>query len=166
MDAFAVDLFRHNLWANLRLLDACRAIPDEQLDAVAPGTYGSVRDTLLHMLAAEGRYVGELSRERPDEPLVEGQPFPGLDVLGERAQSSGDALIRLATETSDNARVSGTYRGQPYETSASILFIQAINHATEHRAHVVSTLTPLGFDAPGLDALNYLQTGASSPPAN
>jgi hypothetical protein len=40
-----VDLFRHHLWANLRLLDSCEGLSDAQLDATVHGTFGSIRAT-------------------------------------------------------------------------------------------------------------------------
>jgi len=39
------DFFKYNLWANLRLLDACAHLSDAQLDATTRGTFGSVRET-------------------------------------------------------------------------------------------------------------------------
>jgi uncharacterized damage-inducible protein DinB len=42
------DFFTYNLWANLRLLDACA-----HLDATTRGTFGSVRETLMHLFASE-----------------------------------------------------------------------------------------------------------------
>ena len=43
------DFFQYTLWANLRLLDACAHLSDAQLDATTRGTFGSVRETLLHL---------------------------------------------------------------------------------------------------------------------
>ena len=47
------DFFTYNRWANLRLLDACAHLSDAHLDATTKGTFGSVRETLMHLLAAE-----------------------------------------------------------------------------------------------------------------
>jgi uncharacterized damage-inducible protein DinB len=47
------DFFTYKLWANLRLLDTCAHLSDAQLDATTRGTFGSVRETLLHLFAAE-----------------------------------------------------------------------------------------------------------------
>jgi uncharacterized damage-inducible protein DinB len=55
-DAIA-DLFKHNLWANLRLLDACASLSADDLASTCEGTYGPLGDTLTHMLASEERYV-------------------------------------------------------------------------------------------------------------
>ena len=40
-----VTLFRHNLWANLGLIDACATLDEAQLAATAVGTYGTIYDT-------------------------------------------------------------------------------------------------------------------------
>jgi hypothetical protein len=46
-------LFRHNLWANLRLLERCSELTGEQLDATIVGGFGSIQDTLEHIVRAE-----------------------------------------------------------------------------------------------------------------
>lgn len=40
------ELFRHDQWANLRLLDLCAVLDDEVPSAGAPRTFGPVRETL------------------------------------------------------------------------------------------------------------------------
>jgi uncharacterized damage-inducible protein DinB len=50
MASLLVTLYEHNTWANLRLLDFYAGLSDEQLDASAPGTFGRVRDTLVHIV--------------------------------------------------------------------------------------------------------------------
>ena len=47
------DFSQYNLWVNLRLLNACTHLSDAQLDATTKGTFGSVRETLMHLFAAE-----------------------------------------------------------------------------------------------------------------
>ena len=150
-----VELYRHNLWANLHLLDACAGLGDEQLDASAPGTFGRVRDTLVHLFAAEERYVALLSDQRPERPLSERDPFPGFEELRERARRSGEALIELAGQTPADRVLRGTWRDGPYEMLATVPLVQAINHATEHRAHVMTILTQRGVELPDIDGWAY-----------
>src|SRR5438876_57097 len=150
-----VEMFQHNLWANLRLLDACTDLVDDQLAATATGTYGPLGDTLVHLLAAEERYVSLLTDHEHDQPLMEEQPWPGLPELQKRAQASGAALIALAPRLRPQRIFRGTRRGRPYEFRAAIPLVQAINHATEHRAHVTTILTQLGIEPPALDGWNY-----------
>jgi uncharacterized damage-inducible protein DinB len=49
-------LFKYNLWANLRLLDSCAHLSDAHLDVTTKGTFGSVREILMHLFASEEGY--------------------------------------------------------------------------------------------------------------
>jgi uncharacterized damage-inducible protein DinB len=57
MNVGLVDFYKHHLWANLGLLDACAHLTDKQLNASAPGTYGRIGDTLVHPVRAEESYL-------------------------------------------------------------------------------------------------------------
>jgi uncharacterized damage-inducible protein DinB len=150
-----VEVFKHNLWANLRLLDACAALSEDDLQATAPGTYGKVRDTLVHLFASEGRYVEQFNDKRREFMLNEEQEFAGFEALRTHAVTSGEALITIAGRTNADRVLRGTYRDQPYVMLASILLVQAINHATEHRSHIISILSQRGVETPRLDGIGY-----------
>src|SRR5919205_104653 len=84
-------LFRHNTWANLKLLDFCARLSDEQLNASAVGTFGSIRDTLVHIVDAEVDYV-RLAKNLPEEPMPS-DPFPGFEALSDAVRRAGDELL-------------------------------------------------------------------------
>jgi uncharacterized damage-inducible protein DinB len=48
-----IDAFAHHNWATQRVIDACAALTPEQLATPAPGTYGSIIDTLRHLVGAD-----------------------------------------------------------------------------------------------------------------
>ena len=75
------DFYKHNLWANLHLLDACAQLSDEQLDATMVGTFGSIRETLMHLLSSEEGYARHVTGKIPNPPLKEFTTFPGFDEL-------------------------------------------------------------------------------------
>jgi uncharacterized damage-inducible protein DinB len=154
MASTAAELFRHNLWANLRLLDACAELSEDDLAATAPGTYGAVRDTLTHLIASEARYVGEFTG-KPPETRPEELPFAGFELIRASATASGEELIEIAEHTQPADTLKVIYREEPYEIPASLVLIQAINHATEHRAHIVTTLSQRGVKTPRLDGIAY-----------
>src|SRR5262245_458677 len=147
------DFYKHNLWANLLLLDTCAALTDKQLDLAAPGTYGSVRATLVHLFGAEGRYVLRLTDRQPEGPPND--DYPGIDALRDSAVESGNALIEIASDLEEGRILRGVWRGEPYESPAIIVLIQAINHATEHRMHIVSILNQNGIETPEMDGWAY-----------
>jgi len=149
------ELYKHNLWANLLSLEACANLTDEQLDTTVLGTYGNLRDTLVHLAGAEERYAASL-KNQPRPPAREHEPFPGFDTLRALLTESGQDLIEIANTARPTDIVRGKNRnGEPFEMSGNVLLIQAINHATEHRAHINLILTHLGLTSPNLDGWAY-----------
>ena len=147
------DFFKYNLWANLRLLDACEHLSDAHLDATINGTFGSVRETLMHLFAAEEGYVRSFTGTTPTPPLKELNTFPGLDELRQRAERSGNELITIA-EQRDLSQIFHL-DGGTYDAPAIIVVIQAINHAIDHRSQISTLLSQQDIEPPDLDAWAY-----------
>jgi uncharacterized damage-inducible protein DinB len=158
MSESLVELFRLNSWANQRLFDACEGLSDAQLDATVVGTFGSIRDTLVHIVGAQERYVTALAAVGPVSAIRERDPFPGLAELRDGARTSGEALVELAAQARSGATVTTTWRGEGYTLPVWLLLVQAINHATEHRAQAAAILTQQGIAPPGMDGWTYHET--------
>ena len=155
MDTTIVELFKHNLWANLRLLDVCAKLSPEQLEAKIEGTYGRIQDTLVHLLSAEAHYVALLTGVKPERPLRERDPFPGLATLREYAEASGNALIEIARNDPYEKILKVTYQGEANDLRAVVPLAQAIHHANDHRTHVITTLSQLGQEPPDFSVWAY-----------
>ena len=156
-----VELYKHHLWANEKILEVCEGLPEQALDATVPGTYGSIRDTLVHLFAAEGRYLGAMTGQEEYAASLKEGSFPGIPVLKERGRASGEQLLTLAERVASNDTIGVDRGGQHYEIPISIFFAQAINHGTDHRAHICTVLTQQGIEPPNLDVWTYLRSGAS-----
>jgi uncharacterized damage-inducible protein DinB len=153
-----VELYRHNLWANLAILDACSPLNERQLQLGVTGTYGAIADTLLHLFASEERYVTSISDLRaPRSPLHEDNPFPGIALLRRRAQRSGKALIDFARRARTGQTLRGTYR-RSYVMNVNAPLVQGVNHATEHRAQIATMLTQAGIQPPDMSGWAYSRT--------
>ena len=155
MSTELVDFFKYNLWANLRLLDACANLADAQLDATMRGTYGSVRATLVHIFAGEEGYVQRFTGQLPQPAPTERDPFPGFDELRRRARQNGEALIAIAEHLEHGQVLHLPYQGQRYEVPAILVLIQAITHATDHRSQVATLLSQQDVEPPGFDGWSY-----------
>ncbi len=162
MSESLVEMFRHNTWANQRLFDACEGLSDARLDATVVGTFGSIRDTLMHIVGAQERYVAALAETEPVSVIRERGPFPGLAELRDAAHTSSEALVELAARAQSGATVTTTYRGEGYTLPVWLLLVQAINHATEHRAQVAAILTQQGIDPPSMDGWTYHEAHANA----
>jgi len=151
------ELFRHNLWANRRLLDLCAGLGDELLDASTPGTFGRVHDTLQHIVDAEEGYLRRYLRSQ--QPRQSGSPtddLPGIEELRERASCSGNGLIEVAEQFQPGEVLQVPWdNGDVYDVPAVVFLVQAINHATEHRAQVLTILSQREIAVPDLSAWGY-----------
>jgi uncharacterized damage-inducible protein DinB len=150
------DLARHNAWANAQLLLTCRDLDEATLDATVPGTYGTIIETLRHIVASESSYIYRLAGFQPGLQWREDRAV-GLDVLAERAATLATALEEFLATDWDEERP-GEARGdegEVYAVPAAIFLTQAIHHANEHRAHVCTILGALGHDAPELSGWEY-----------
>ncbi|HEY3993067.1 MAG TPA: DinB family protein [Ktedonobacteraceae bacterium] len=146
------DFFRYNLWANLRLLDACIHLTDAQLDFTMTGTFGSVRETLMHLFGAEEGYVEDITGISPTPFLKELSPFAGFDELRRRAERSANELITIA-EQRDMGQI--LHLPENYDAQVIIVLIQALNHAIDHRSQIATLLSQQDIQPPRLDGWGY-----------
>lgn len=137
------DFYRQNEWANLRLIEVCRGLTDEQLDATAPGAYGSIRSTLTHLIGAEALNVRRLGVTPAREVASRDAAWPGFDMLVEVAQASADALIERARAVGGTTIIVEFGRARA-QIEADVLLVQALNHSTDHRSQICTILTVIG----------------------
>jgi uncharacterized damage-inducible protein DinB len=148
-------LFAHNVWANLKLLDFCAGLSDEQLDATAIGGFGSIRDTLQHIISAEVGYVERVNGKLP--PSSSSDQFPGFAVLKDAARWAGDELLQLALSAREDTLVRQRPPRHIFQYRLASLMVQAITHSTEHRTHIAVIITQLGIEPPDMSVWQYIE---------
>lgn len=160
MNAPLAELFRYNLWANLRLLDTLAGLEDAQLDAEPPaGVYGTVRRTLIHLFSAEEIFLARLSGA--DQFVVMHRwpedGWPGFEALATSVERSGEALIAAASATDFDRPVRQGYLvgGKRYSISRTFLLTHAFAHGCQHREQLLFVLAALGLERPDLDGWAY-----------
>ncbi len=152
-----VEFLRHNTMMNQRLLAVCRELTDEQRDTGLEGTYGTVGATLVHVANSQLGYVPRhIAAERPDS--LPREPFPGWEALSDRFDLGNALLEEFAArvEEEHEIEVTGDESGERYSLPVSLLLLQAVNHATEHRSQVATILTGLGIEPPEMDGWTYM----------
>jgi len=138
------DFYRQNEWANLSLIEVCRELTDEQLDATAPGAFGTIRSTLTHLIGAEAQNVRRLGATPDHEIPSRGAVWPGFDALEEIVRSSANGLVERARAVGGSTIVVQEEPGVRVEIEADVILIQVINHSTEHRSQICTILTIVG----------------------
>jgi uncharacterized damage-inducible protein DinB len=143
-------LFEHNNWANQKIIQACSALSDEQLDAEPLSvTKGSIRDTLRHLVSAQAGYLSLLTL--PVEARV--RISPTFDELKESVRNSGEGLLALVRDEKPLGTRLQTTDG--YLVEPWVVMVQILNHATEHREQIKSMLSAQGVTPPDIDGWDY-----------
>lgn len=142
-----VELFKHKTWATLLVIEALQAVDADVLDLTTPGTYGTIRATLQHLVAADESYLATITREQPAHPLPAEQA--SLEALAQLTRELGSRWDALARDPEAASREVITMDG--WRTPAAIPIAQAIHHAECHRGHVLSVIGAHGIELPGLD---------------
>ena len=140
--------FGHHLWATERLLEHCRALSPDQLALTAPGTYGSIGDTLDHMLSSDRSYLSGVHGHGRTPPLNAGGPGPLLEHLARQREGWLKYLDSRPDFDVMIERSSGAY-------PAWVLALQAIHHGNDHRTHVGTVLLHHQLEAPEIDVWAY-----------
>jgi uncharacterized damage-inducible protein DinB len=150
-ETFLVKLFEHNNWANQKIIEACYALSDEQLDTEPHSvTKGNIRETLSHLVTSQRGYLALLTltlAERPTFPLE-------FSELRESARMSGEGLLALA-EGEQKPFEARLKTRDGFHTEPWVVMLQVINHATEHREQIKSMLSALGVTPPDIDGWDY-----------
>ena len=149
------DLFRYHQWATLRLIDHCATLADDELSATAPGTRGSIIDTLRHIVSADHRYLRRLGV--PADPAWN-EDEASLDLLRaavSKQAASWQAIIdRLAEiDITIPAQPDNQWPEAPH--SQNLMLLQAIHHGNDHRTHICTILGSMNLEVPEVDGWSY-----------
>jgi uncharacterized damage-inducible protein DinB len=148
-------LFAHHAWATLRLIDHCAALPADRLQATVPGTYGTIERTLIHLVAADQRYLEDMDGQRAGIELSERERHSLAEVraAAELQAARWASLVRRAPELNVTRPAYDEDPDSPH--AEDLLFLQAIHHGNDHRAHVCTILGAHGLEVPELGGWTY-----------
>ena len=153
------EAFAHHVWATQRLIDRCIELSPEQLEAAVPGTYGSILETMRHLVGADTYYLAHLTGDRTRE--IDSDRL-GLGELRAEMEADERTWIQLLAQDLDPDAVVRDVDEEGYERDATIgiRLSQAIHHGTDHGSQICTALTTLGVEPPIIDVWEFgLQTG-------
>lgn len=149
------DAFAHHVWATLRLIDTCLELSPEQLETTVPGTYGSILETMRHLIGADSWYLVDITGNR-----ATGIDEDQMNLRHLRAAIEADGVAWsafLAKDLDPNAVLKEIDEDDGYERDATvgIRLAQALHHGTDHRSQICTALTTLGVGAPSIDVWDF-----------
>jgi uncharacterized damage-inducible protein DinB len=151
---FLEDAVRHHTWATLRLLDACASLTPEQLSTSVPGTYGSILDTLRHIVGADRWYLELLSGGAIRAIDEDAMSLAQLRAAMAANPPIWETVLADATDP-DQVIVRRHEDGSEVRNRLGIRLAQVVHHGTDHRSQVATALTSLGIEPPPIDVWAY-----------
>jgi uncharacterized damage-inducible protein DinB len=136
-------------------MDACAALTAEQLETAVPGTYGSILETIRHLVGGDSGYLFHITGDRDrviDEDRMD------LSELRAAIEADGRAWSTfLAQDLDPDTVVKEVDEDDGYEREATIgiRLAQALHHGTDHRSQICTALTTLGVEPPGIDLWDF-----------
>jgi uncharacterized damage-inducible protein DinB len=147
------DAYAHHTWATLKLMDACAVLEDHQLRTGTPGVYGSIIETLRHIVSADCSYLRVTSGEHAE---FDDESAALADLRGEmeRHEAEWSALIDRDLDA-DQWLVRRRPDGSETYATVGIRLAQALHHGTDHRSQICTVLTNLGVEPPPIAVWDY-----------
>jgi uncharacterized damage-inducible protein DinB len=148
-DALLLRFFEYAGWAADRVLEHSVGLGEAALQATAPGTYGTVHETLTHLVDAHCDYLSRLAGEEAD--FLEGAVEP--DVLRRWLEWSRQGWTAYLEAGPDHGRMAPT-AGR--DAPAWVVTMQAVHHLNDHLAHVGTILGANDLPVPSADVWAYV----------
>ena len=155
------DAFGHHVWATIQLIDACLALSEEQLATTVPGTYGSILDTMRHLVGGDAGYLCVLSGGQVAEISEADEGRMTLSDLRAVMERNGPIWSTVLAQDIDPDTIVARSRddGTDSLVPVGVRLAQVVHHGTDHRSQVCTALTTLGIEPPAIDAWDYAEQG-------
>ena len=152
------ELFDYSYWANQQLFRVLSTLSDEQFTSTIAGSYGSIRNTMVHILSAEWGWLDRCGGHKRG-PALNAADYPTLASLTERwqqvEQHVREFLSTLRDEDLDRNIEFQFPNGPKQSMRLGDAMHHAVIHAAHHRGQVSLLLRMLGAVPGNFDLVIY-----------
>jgi uncharacterized damage-inducible protein DinB len=144
MKQYILDLFRYTDYANKKLLEVIKQLPDNS-EAVK---------LFSHLITAQNKWLNRITRETDDSKLTWSGPVFPIEDLEEKWNESVERWLELIEEESDldkNIIFSRPADGKKMQVRLIDIALQLNYHAIHHRAQINTLISKQGLVPPPTD---------------
>ena len=149
-------LYEYGNWANRKLFQVISQVTPEQFTQPVAGSYGSIRNTMVHAVSAEWGWLSRCGgRERG--PALKPADYPTVESLMETCSNVEVYVREFLSRLKDNdlSRNVEYVGAEKCSMPLGELMQHAANHGVHHRGQVVLLLRVLGYTPGNFDILFY-----------
>ena len=151
-------LYDFSYWANGKLFDVIVQLSDGQFTQTVGGSYGSIRNALVHVLSAEWGWLDRCGGE-PRGPRLDPNDYPtARSLIDTWKRVEGYVRLFLSTLKDEDLerKIEFSLGGGPTQRlPLGDLMHHAVIHAVHHRGQVALMLRELGLTPGNFDLLIY-----------
>ena len=152
-----VALFDYNAWANERIFDAAAGVTPEEFAAPTRFPRGSLRGSLLHVLAAQRAWRAWWADQPPPPRLAE-DDYPDVATLVARwREDEAELRAYLASRTDDELHQPRTRAYPTFGVTVTAplwqFIVHIVTHSIQHRSDIAQMLTEVGRSPGDLDLI-------------
>ena len=163
-------LFEYDRWANNRFLLAASALSSEQFTRDLGGSFRSVRDALVHIIAGEWGWLTYWKEPSPSaafltdlwdrcDAIFRPHTFPDIAAVRVKwAEVEKEQMEFVSCVT--NEALARMLPMRTTQLSLAHLMQHLANHSTYHRGQVALMIRQLDANAPATDFCRFLVEGA------
>lgn len=162
-------LYEYDAWANARVLKACAALTPEQFTRNLGNSFGSVRDTLVHILGAQMVWIERLSGGAP-AGLPSADGYPDLVSVrtkwGEIEPALRAYVSGLTAPDLERVLEYRNLKGVEFRDQISHILQHLANHGSYHRGQITTLLRQLGATPVNTDMIGFYRERAAAKAAS
>ena len=139
----------YNIWANGKIADVLKKLPEAQLDHETGSSFGSLRKTAYHMWDIESLWYQRLHlTEQAVKPTVsfDGSFAEACGLWQQQSQSLLDWVKKASPVKLEHVVAYYDTRKQYCKSTVIEILMQVFNHATFHRGQLVTMLRQAGIN--------------------
>ncbi len=150
--------YDYGYWANRKLFGVVAQLTPDEFTKQVAGSYGSVRNTLVHMMSAEWGWIDRCGGPTRG-PALKADDYPTFESLVEQWLTVEGYVHEFLEALSDgdlHRIVEFSFgTGPGYAMPVGELLEHAANHSVHHRGQVALLLRALGHAPGNVDLLFY-----------
>ena len=154
-------LAAYNRWANRRMYNDAGSLPDEARKRAVGLFFGSVHNTLNHLLVADYIWMRRFTGDGPVPERLNQILYEDFSELRAAREREDERIFNFVTEL-DGYGQSISYQnssGKTFQQKLGPALTHFVNHQTHHRGQVHAGLTIAGIREPASLDLLGLQRG-------
>jgi uncharacterized damage-inducible protein DinB len=153
-----VRTYDYGCWANRKFFDVIARLSDEEFTRNVAGSYGSLRNTLVHMLSAEAGWL-ERCGGPARGPKLEAANYPAFASVREhwmRVESQMRTFLSTLTDADLARTLDFALPGRPAQAlPIGQMLEHSFVHGVHHRGQIALLLRALGHTPGNVDILLY-----------